>query len=68
MSEYTNCEQDTRERLEVMTAERDELQAAIDAMGNGQFYAMYRRACEERDALRERLEAIRAALHDKPGT
>ena len=51
-----------------LTAERDELQAAIDAMGNGQMYAMYRQACEERDALRERLEAIRAALHDKPGT
>lgn len=51
-----------------LTAERDELQAAIDAMGNGQFYAMYRKVCEERDALRERLEAITAALHDKPGT
>ena len=55
-------------RIAELTAERDELLAAIDAMGNGQFYAMYRRACQERDALRERLEAITAALHDKPGT
>lgn len=30
-----------------LTAERDELQAAIDAMNNGQFYAMYRAKCEE---------------------
>ena len=57
-----------QQQVDSLTAERDELQAAIDAMGNGQFYAMYREACEERDALRERLEAIRAALHDKPGT
>ena len=79
-----------KERIAELTAERDELQAAIDAMNNGQFYAMYREACQERDALkhdrekvwcdcdccgwqaeRERvlgqLEAITAALHDKPG-
>lgn len=30
-----------------LTAERDDLQAAIDAMGNGQFYAMYKAKCEE---------------------
>ena len=30
-----------------LTAERDELQAAIDAMNNGQFYAMYKAKCEE---------------------
>lgn len=66
---------DERDKYEVLAVnaelwkdERDELQAAIDAMGNGQFYAMYRQACEERDALRERLEAITAAQHDKPGT
>ena len=34
-----------------LTAERDELQAAIDAMGNGQMYAMYSEACAERDRL-----------------
>ena len=56
------------DKVQEITAERDELQAAIDAMGNGQFYAMYRAKCDECDALRERLEAITAALHDKPGT
>lgn len=35
------------DRVQELTAERDELQAAIDAMGNGQFYAMYRAKCEE---------------------
>ena len=55
------------ECIDKLEAERDELQAAIGVMGYGQFYAMYRRACEERDALRERLEAITAALRDKPG-
>ena len=59
---------DYQEQIAELTAERDELQAAIDAMGNGQMYAMYRQACAERDALCERLEAITAALHDKPGT
>ena len=34
-------------------AERDELQEAIDAMGNGQLYAMYRKACEERDHFKD---------------
>ena len=37
-----------------LTAERDELQAAIDAMGNGQFYAMYEELRAEVDNLRKR--------------
>ena len=37
-----------------LTAERDELQAAIDAMGNGQFYAMYEELRVEVDNLRKR--------------
>ena len=37
-----------------LTAERDELQAAIDAMGNGQFYAMYEEQRAEVDNLRKR--------------
>lgn len=37
------------------------LQEALDAMENGQFYAMYRDKCAQ-------LEALRAAQHDKPGT
>lgn len=41
-----------------LTAERDNLQAAIDAMENGQFYAMYRRACQERDALKHDREKV----------
>ena len=62
--DYANqCEK----RLDELKTERDELQTAIDAMGNGQMYAMYRQACAERDALCERLEAITAALHDKQG-
>ena len=39
--------------MDKLKAERDELQAAIDAMGNGQFYAMYRKACEERDHFKD---------------
>ena len=42
---------------------RDNLQEAIDAMGNGQFYAMYRKVCAERDALkhdREKEELMEA--------
>ena len=42
-------------KIDELTAERDELQAAIDAMGNGQFYAMYREVCAERDRLRGEL-------------
>ena len=39
------CE--TCDALAELTAERDELQAAIDAMNNGQFYGMYEAKCEE---------------------
>ena len=47
-------------KVQELTAERDELQAAIDAMGNGQFYAMYRRAREERDALAAKVDELNA--------
>lgn len=36
-----------------LTAERDELQAAIDAMNNGQFYAMYKAKCDECEQLKK---------------
>ena len=36
-----------------LTAERDNLQAAIDAMNNGQFYAMYKAKCEECEQLKK---------------
>ena len=45
-----------------LTAERDELRGAIDAMENGQFYAMYRRACEECDELRREHEQERQQM------
>ena len=41
--------------------DNERLREAIDAMNNGQFYAMYRDECAQ-------LEALRAAQHDKPGT
>ena len=34
-------------------AERDELQVAIDAMNNGQFYSMYKAKCEECEQLKK---------------
>ena len=42
-----------RRYVDELRVERDELQVAIDAMGNGQFYAMYRKACEERDHFKD---------------
>lgn len=41
------------ERTNELTAERDELQAAIGAMGNGQFYSMYKAKCEECEQLKK---------------
>ena len=40
---------------------RDNLQAAIDAMENGQFYAMYRKACEERERLEHANNTLRVS-------
>ena len=40
----------TQRKLEKQIAE---MQEAIDAMGNGQFYAMYRKVCEERDHYKD---------------
>ena len=40
--------------MDELTAERDELQAAIDAIGNGQMYAMYKELRTEVDNLRKR--------------
>ena len=45
---------DYMDTIDSLTAERDELQAAIDAMGNGQFYAMYEELRGEVDNLRKR--------------
>lgn len=45
--------QELQAKVDKLTAECDELQAAIDAMGNGQFYAMYRKACDERDHFKD---------------
>ena len=42
-------------KIDELTAERDRLREAIDAMGNGQFYALYRKACAERDRLRDEI-------------
>ena len=39
--------------VDELTAERDKLQAAIDAMGNGQFYSMYKAKCEECERLKK---------------
>ena len=44
-----------------LTAERDELREALEAYELGQMYELWRRD-------HARLEAITAALHDKPGT
>lgn len=41
-----------------LTAQLDELQAAVDAMGYGQFWAIHREACKERDALRHHKEKV----------
>ena len=48
-------------QFEDLTAERDELREALDACGTGTMYELWRKD-------HARLEAIRAALHDKPGT
>lgn len=40
----------TQRKLEKQIAE---MQEAIDAMGNGQFYAIYLKACEERDHFKD---------------
>lgn len=56
MQDYVNRKLSIRgwkAQMDKLKAERDELQAAIDAMGNGQFYAMYRKACEERDHFKD---------------
>lgn len=45
-----------------LLAECDRLREAIDAMNNGQFYAMYRRACEERDELKREHERERQQM------
>ena len=42
-----------QDSVDELTAERDELQAAIDAMENGQFYAMYKAKCEECEQLKK---------------
>lgn len=46
---------DLQIKVEELTAERDELQAAIDVMNNGQFYSMYKAKCEEYEQLKNRL-------------
>ena len=40
-------------RVAELTTERDNLQAAIDAMENGQFYAMYKAKCDECEQLKK---------------
>lgn len=50
------------DKVQELTVERDELRGAIDAMENGQFYAMYRRACEERDELKREHEREREQM------
>ena len=45
-------------KLAELTAERDELQAAIDAMGNGQMYAMYAAMRIERNDLRAEVDEL----------
>lgn len=49
---------------EIIAARRkvDELREAIDAMGIGQFYAMYREACDERDELKREHEQERQQM------
>lgn len=52
----TNCRHCTnmvQQDVDKLTAERDELQAAIGAMGNGQFYSMYKAKCEECEQLKK---------------
>lgn len=47
------CRAAQKRKLAELTAERDELQAAIDAMNNGQFYFMYKAKCEECEQLKK---------------
>ena len=47
-------------QVDELTAERDELREALDACGTGTMYELWRKD-------HARLEAIRAAMHDKPG-
>lgn len=49
------------DRIAELTAEVDSLREALEACGTGTMYELWRRD-------HARLEAIRAALHDKPGT
>ena len=44
---------DYLDTIDKLTTERDILQAAIDAMENGQFYAMYKAKCEECEQLKK---------------
>ena len=47
------CRAAQKRKIAELTAERDNLQAAIDAMNNGQFYAMYKAKCEECELLKK---------------
>ena len=47
------CRVAQKRKIAELTAERDELQAAIDAMNNGQFYSMYKAKCEECEQLKK---------------
>lgn len=44
---------DYLDTIDKLTTERDNLQAAIDAMNNGQFYSMYKAKCEECEQLKK---------------
>ena len=47
------CRAAQKRKIAELTAECDELQAAIDAMNNGQFYSMYKAKCEECEQLKK---------------
>lgn len=44
---------DYLDTIDKLTTERDNLQAAIDAMNNGQFYSMYKAKCDECERLKK---------------
>lgn len=50
---HVDYDEEYKPAIDELTAERDKLQAAIDAMENGQFYAMYKAKCEECEQLKK---------------
>jgi hypothetical protein len=52
------------DKVRDLTAERDKLQEAVDAMGSGQFYAMYKTKCEECEEAVSFAKRLENAVND----